>query len=52
MDIHKVTGTDVIGRSSFDNALDFIDQIKKSAGEPEQQMARDEMKGSNIDVKA
>ena len=52
MDIHKVTGTDVVGRSVFDNSRDFIDQIKKSAGEPEQQQARDEMKGSNIDVKA
>ena len=52
MDIHKVTGTDVVGRSTFDNSRDFIDQIKKSAGEPEQQSVRDESKGSTIDVKA
>jgi hypothetical protein len=52
MDIHKVTGTDVVGRSAFDNSRDFIDQVKKSAGEPEQQQAREEMKGANIDVKA
>jgi hypothetical protein len=52
MDIHKVTGTDVVGRSAFDNSRDFIDQVKKSAGEPEQQSVRDDSKGSTIDVKA
>ncbi|HSV97233.1 MAG TPA: hypothetical protein VLM75_09885 [Spirochaetota bacterium] len=51
MNIHKVTGTDVVGQSVFGNSRDFIDQVKKSVGEPEQQ-PRDEMKGSNIDVKA
>jgi len=52
MDIHKVTGTDIVGRYAFDNSRDFIDQVKKSAGEPEQPQAREEMKGANIDVKA
>ncbi|HNU91632.1 MAG TPA: hypothetical protein PKO25_07145 [Spirochaetota bacterium] len=52
MDIHKVTGTDVVGRSVFDNSRDFIDQVKTSAKEPEKQQVREEMKGSNIDVKA
>lgn len=52
MDIHKLTGTDVVGRSALDNSRDFINQVKKSAGEPEQQGLRDESKGSTIDVKA